>query len=298
MPELLPGVASAFVAATATGFLGSLHCIGMCGSAAASIIIRGPVTAASNVITPIQMVPFSANAVGVNGTLGAAMEASGRIFDVGAIGGSARKSLVFNAGRIASYIVAGTLVAGIASSLAGRVIMHDAMPLRLALYIAGQCMVIATGFYIAGYTKPLAPFERIGRFLWRFLQQWMAPLLSGNRMRGRGNLFLVGALWGWIPCGMVYATLATAMASGSANSGALVMFGFGLGTLPAMFAAGIVATPLHKMAQQPNIRIAAGAVVIALGLFGLSRSGSLADYAALGEFCTSAIATVFSGATR
>ena len=176
--------------------------------------------------------------------------------------------------------------------------MRDVMPLRLLLFIVGQCLIIATGFYIAGYTRLLEPFERAGQVLWRSLQRWLTPLLRTNPTHGQGNLILIGALWGWIPCGMVYAVLATAMASGSAQNGALVMFGFGLGTLPAMFAAGMAAAPLLRLAQRPKIRIAAGAIVVALGLFGLLRSGSLANIAVLGEICSSAITSVFSGVTR
>lgn len=214
------------------------------------------------------------------------------------VGTAARNSLLFNAGRITSYIVAGMLVAGMASALAGQVIMRDLMPLRLALFVIGQLLVVATGFYIAGYTKLLAPFERVGHALWRLLQRWIAQLLKPDRRRHKIDLFLLGALWGWIPCGMVYAMLATAMASGTAQNGALVMFGFGLGTLPAMFAAGTAAIALRRLAQKQNVRLAAGAVVIALGLYGLSRIGSLSDFAALGSMCASKIEAAFSSAAR
>ncbi len=287
-PSLLPDVTGAFIAATATGFLGSLHCIGMCGTTAASIISRVPVSVPRDKGSPIPLVQFS--------VAGTGSAAAGNWAAMSTTNASARNSLAFNAGRIASYMIAGTLVAGIAGTIAGQVIMQDIMPIRLALFIVGQCLVIATGFYIAGYTKPMAPFERIGRVLWQFLQRFVAPRLLKNRLRGQGDLFLLGALWGWIPCGMVYGTLATAMAAGSAPGGALIMLGFGLGTLPAMFAAGAAAAPLRKLAQQQTIRIAAGAVVVALGLYGLSRSGTQADFAALGAFCSSAVATIFSGA--
>lgn len=272
----------------------------MCGAAAASIISRQPASAQKISIAPIKIIPNLANAAGING---ARTKASGSYrnglvgstFHLSLISASARNSLVFNAGRIASYVIAGALVAGIASTLAGRIVMHDVMPLRLALFVIGQSMVIATGFYIAGYTKPLAPFERIGRLLWRYIQQWMKPLLSQNQVHGQRDLFLLGAMWGWIPCGMVYAVLITAMASGSAQNGALVMLGFGLGTLPAMFAAGALAIPLRQLAQKPKIRIVAGAIVVALGLFGLSRSVSLANFAVLGDLCTSTIEALISG---
>jgi uncharacterized protein len=285
------------MAATATGFLGSLHCIGMCGTAAASIISRQPVKIPTQSSTQMPTMPLALNtAIPFGGNtktirISVADSTSGKMY-LGTVGTAARSSLLFNSGRITSYIVAGTLVAGIASVLAGQIVMRDLMPLRLALFVMGQLLVIATGFYIAGYTKPLAPFERAGQMLWRHLQRWITPLLKRDSGHDRVDLFLLGALWGWIPCGMVYAMLASAMASGSAQNGALVMFGFGLGTLPAMFAAGTAAIPLRKLAQKPNIRIAAGASVVALGVYGLSHTGSLADFAALGAMCVSAIKSI------
>ena len=282
-------MAGAFAAATLTGLLGSLHCIGMCGATAASIISARAGLAAPPKGTTVQIVQLATHAVGAgrhtpfsSGTQSA--------------GVTARASLAFNAGRVTSYLVAGLIVAGVADTLSGRIVMADVMPLRLALFIFGQCLVIATGLYIAGFTKPLAPFERLGQVFWRVIQRRMAPLLRSHVAHGNGNMLLLGALWGWIPCGLVYGTLATAMASGSAGGGALIMLGFGLGTMPAMFAAGTAAAPLRRLAARPKARLAAGAVVVVLGLIGLARSTSLSDMAAFGAFCSSAIGSVFTGA--
>jgi sulfite exporter TauE/SafE len=52
-------------------------------------------------------------------------------------------------------------------------------------------------------------------------------------------MFLIGVLNGFLPCGFVYVGLAGAIASGDAISGAAVMILFGLGTVPAMFAASV-----------------------------------------------------------
>lgn len=53
------------------------------------------------------------------------------------------------------------------------------------------------------------------------------------------SMFLIGILNGFLPCGLVYVALAGAIASGDAMSGSAVMILFGLGTIPAMFAATI-----------------------------------------------------------
>ena len=52
--------------------------------------------------------------------------------------------------------------------------------------------------------------------------------------RHAGQALALGALWGWLPCGLVYGMLAAAAGAGSAGGGAAVMAAFGLGTAPAM----------------------------------------------------------------
>lgn len=51
-----------------------------------------------------------------------------------------------------------------------------------------------------------------------------------------GSYFNIGILNGLLPCGLVYVALAASFATGSIQNGALLMFGFGLGTFPAMAA--------------------------------------------------------------
>ena len=85
-----------------------------------------------------------------------------------------------------------------------------------------------------------------------------------------------GALWGWIPCGLVYSMLALALASGDAVSGALVMAAFGLGTLPNLLAAGLAAQKLLAFRRIPWVRRGAGLAIIALGILGFAHIPMLA----------------------
>ena len=43
--------------------------------------------------------------------------------------------------------------------------------------------------------------------------------------------FALGTLWGWLPCGLVYSILFTALLTGNTLSGAAVMLAFGLAML-------------------------------------------------------------------
>src|SRR5262249_8738841 len=82
----------------------------------------------------------------------------------------------------------------------------------------------------------------------------------------------LGGLWGWVPCGMVYSVLLTAMLTGSALEGALVMAAFGLGTLPMLLAMGMTGARLRQYLQRRDVRIACGLLVLGFGGLGLARA--------------------------
>ena len=88
----------------------------------------------------------------------------------------------------------------------------------------------------------------------------------------------VGVAWGWIPCGLVYSVLATALVSGSALHGAAVMGAFGIGTLPNLFALGVGAASLQRFLRAPRTRLFAGLVVAGLGVIGFLRIPGLSDH--------------------
>jgi sulfite exporter TauE/SafE len=79
--------------------------------------------------------------------------------------------------------------------------------------------------------------------------------------------FLSGLAWGLMPCAMVYAALFTAMLTGSAAGGALVMLAFGVGTLPGLIAASFGFRRLMRGAQSRPRRIVVG---LALATFGVA----------------------------
>jgi hypothetical protein len=62
-------------------------------------------------------------------------------------------------------------------------------------------------------------------------------------------------------------------AQGGPAAGALYMALFGLGTLPAMLAVGLLTGRLHVLARDRRVQVAAGLSVIALALFTLAFQG-------------------------
>jgi sulfite exporter TauE/SafE len=176
-----------------------------------------------------------------------------------------RMQLAFNSGRIASYAAAGVL-AGLAGAGAYAI---AAAPAQAALAAAANLMLVLIGLYLAGVSGAATWIERLGAPLWRQLQ----PLA----LRLRPHSFAAGAVWGWLPCGLVYGALAAAAATGSPARGALAMLAFGLGTLPWLLAAGMAAVRLRGWVSQRAFRVAAGSLVLGFGAWGLARAGGLPE---------------------
>jgi sulfite exporter TauE/SafE len=168
--------------------------------------------------------------------------------------------LAYNFGRIGSYVFAG-LLAGLLGQVAGNL-----MPLQHGLYLFASLMLIAMGLYLLGVTQFLAPLERGGQALWQRIQPLTKRFLP---VRGVAQALPLGLLWGWLPCGLVYSALTTALASGSAGKGALLMLAFGLGTLPNLLLAGLLLARFRRFAQARVTRVVSGLLVLTYGIIGL-----------------------------
>lgn len=94
-----------------------------------------------------------------------------------------------------------------------------------------------------------------------------------------------GAIWGWLPCGLVYSMLITASVSGSAVNGALWMLAFGLGTMPALWMTSMASNRFTDQFRRSSVRKAAGLLIIAFGLWGLLRATGLIQVDWFDAFC-------------
>ena len=214
-----------YISAFAAGLLGGVHCIGMCG--------------------------------GIVGALGFATVQQQKSLNFYAI------LLSYNAARISSYVLAGSLMGGI-SALA--VYWLDIRLLQISMQWFAAMLMIVLGLYLAGWTSVLVHIEKAGAGLWRILEPQARRFLP---VRSIPQAFVLGLLWGWLPCGLVYSVLLWSVASANAVDGALLMLCFGLGTLPNLLAMGVFAQRLSALVRNLRVRQLAGVMVMGFGLWNL-----------------------------
>lgn len=177
--------------------------------------------------------------------------------------GEHRYAAALHAGRIASYTLAGGLVGGLGGALAQASAAHT---LHMVFMLVANVLLILAGLNLAGIAAATRALERMGQPLWRRLQPLLARLLPLN---SAPRALAAGALWGWLPCGMVYAVLPSSLATGDALMGALVMLAFGFGTLPNLLALTFFWGKLQRSSALAQVRLGAGLAVAGVGVAGL-----------------------------
>ena len=169
----------------------------------------------------------------------------------------------YNLGRISSYVLAGTLMGGLGAAAAHWSGLHAA---QLWLQIIAGLFMVMLGLYLGQWWNGLAWLEQNGKRVW----QWVEPL--GRRfmpVTSTRDGYAAGLVWGWLPCGLVYSVLIWSLSSGSAQQGAMLMLGFGLGTLPNLLLMGVMAAQLLRWLQQRATRVVAGGLVTLFGVYTL-----------------------------
>lgn len=168
-----------------------------------------------------------------------------------------RVALLTQLGRIVSYMIVGAVLATLSSNVylgvdreAGFVLMRW----------AGALTLVYIGLSVAGLAPQLAGLDRLGA---------RVAVMAGSPAAGRiqqASPVFAGMIWGFMPCGMVYAALFYAMLTANPVQGALIMGGFGLGTLPAILLTAFGASGLMAMARREGTRLIIGLTIIAIGI--------------------------------
>lgn len=220
-------MSSDLIAALAIGFIGSSHCLAMCGGIVAALQLAMP--AAS----------------------------------------PARKlwlQLLLSLGRLSTYSFFGALV-----GYFGAQAMQFAGASLLWLRLLAGFLLIAIALYISQLWFGLLKLEQFGQGIWRYIQPLSKRCLPLDSAR---KAYLYGLTWGWLPCGLVYSALSWSLVSGSASSGALVMFAFGLGTLPAILVSGFAAQQLSQLKSNLYVRYITALLLASYGVYTLWLAAS------------------------
>lgn len=168
----------------------------------------------------------------------------------------------YNLGRISSYTFVGAVLGlfgeGLSSGMVAKGMQFPWLRILAAL------LLVLMGFYITGWWKALILLERAGQGLWRFIQPLGNTLMP---VKSLPQAYLLGLLWGWLPCGLVYSALAFSATEASPIDSALTMLAFGLGTFPAVFLGGLASQQLKRLLQSRPLQIVSGVTLIVFGVW-------------------------------
>ncbi len=172
--------------------------------------------------------------------------------------------LLYNAGRITTYTFIGAIVGWLGSALA---YTDKFKTLTRSLLVGSDIFVILVGLGTAG----LFGWLNAAKLDFPGPMQLMTAATGQLRKLPPALAALpLGLLFGFIPCGYLYAVAITAAQSASVTTGALMLLAFGLGTAPSLFFFGSAAHWLSGKARTWMLRIA-GLVVAGMGIVNLLK---------------------------
>ncbi len=168
--------------------------------------------------------------------------------------------LNYNFGRICSYVIAG--------AIAGVFQIFLTLPFtgghgHRILQILSAVVMASAGFYIAGWFPRFAYIEKIGSRFWKLIEPYGRLLIP---VKTKLQAFLFGIVWGWLPCGLVYTSLALAATTGDIVRSSLTMLAFGLGTLPAVMGVGIMTDTLARLSRMQRFRQVIGVMFVLVAI--------------------------------
>jgi uncharacterized protein len=176
-------------------------------------------------------------------------------------GESLRDAGLYHAGRIGGYAVAGYAFGFVGVALESA--LDFSMLMAVVRFAAALLIVLIAARILLGWNT-LAAIERLGARFWRMIQ----PLVRRAAVTpSHARSLILGLLWGWLPCGLVYSMLLFAALNATPLHGAAIMVAFGIGTLPAMLASSLFASRLTAGLRRHGTRQMVGALLLVFGIW-------------------------------
>lgn len=163
--------------------------------------------------------------------------------------------LLYNLGRTVTYSLIGFLVGWLGSAM---IVKNSLQEITRVLMIGSDFFIILIGLGTAGLFAKMniMTLEISGPI------SGMTKAVKGLRKLPPAlSAIPLGLLFGFLPCGLLYAMALTAVQSADRLTGALIMAAFGLGTIPALFLVGSAA---HWFSTKRGWMLKAAGVMVAL----------------------------------
>lgn len=170
-----------------------------------------------------------------------------------------RRALVatYHLGRLLSYSILGLIAGLVGTTVLAPLMVGNNIPrilLGLVLVFVGMTMLGAPF---------LSKLERLGMRFWQALapiRKKVFPLTTYPRALS------AGLLWGFLPCGLVYGALLIAVVGHKPLTGAVLMFAFGLGTIPMLVATHETVGWIRNQIGRLRLRQMNGAIMMLSGI--------------------------------
>lgn len=182
-------------------------------------------------------------------------------------------------GRISTYVLLGSL----AGVLGLPLWQQGWLPVQRALFAMAALIFLFQAYRVLTQSKAKTSTWEV----WlntKTVKLW-SKITQLLQKKGSRPHFLVGMIWGLVPCGLVYSVLPLAFLSGDGYSGALLMLAFGLGTLPNLLLISGFSARLAGWGHQAWARYLVAALMGLTGVIGLYRALTLPDALLKGGFC-------------
>lgn len=172
--------------------------------------------------------------------------------------------LPYHLGRMTTYMTLGVIAALLSKQILGTPLQH-----WLAV-----CFLVVAGvvFIMSALPKRSGKAMAHPMGVSSSISLIAAPLMRNPR-GARG--YMLGAMLGLLPCGVIFAALMVVSTTGSPFTAALAMAFFTLGTFPALFLVGVGSRLAYKQWPQPMRHVARG-IMIFNGCNLLALAGKIA----------------------
>ena len=165
--------------------------------------------------------------------------------------------LTYHLGRLISYAILGLIGGIIGATVLQPLWVGNSLP-RILIGV----VLILIGLTMFGLPL-LNHLEKLGMRLW----QSMSPIRKKVfPIDSFPKALMAGLLWGFLPCGLVYGALLMAVVGHDITTGALLMFVFGLGTMPMLIATQKAVGVLQHKIKTFRLRQLNGVIMVLSGL--------------------------------